>query len=93
MIQPKITIEAKSMIQRVVVRFSRSWNTVPRSDSAGVGWKRMFVFSPWMGTSVVELDAMGSGGAVKSCVLAYSCCDCAGEEYVSWRETSNINQL
>lgn len=61
-----MTIEAKRTMQAVVARFSRSWKTVPWSDREGVGWKRMLVFSPWIGTSVVEWGATGAGGAVTS---------------------------
>lgn len=34
-IRPKRIIEKKSMTQGIIARFSRSWNTVPRRDSAG----------------------------------------------------------
>lgn len=32
----------------------------------GVGWNRIFVFSPWIGTSEVLPGLTGSGGAVMS---------------------------
>lgn len=32
----------------------------------GVGWKRIFVLSPCIGTSLVVPEAIGSGGAVTS---------------------------
>lgn len=70
-VRPRMTMTRKMAATRPLARFSSSsnsgWNVTD-----GVGWKRMFVFSPCIGTSEVVTWAIGSGGALISWLCLYS---------------------